>query len=57
MDTPPRLLILQYFFQVVTVKSVAITTNGKVNAAHVSFTPAISTGIATNAFETVITIT
>jgi hypothetical protein len=40
-----------------TVKSVAITTNGKVNAAHVNLTPAISTGIATNAFETVITIT
>jgi hypothetical protein len=40
-----------------TVKSVAITTNGKVNAAHVSLTPIISTGIATNAFETVITIT
>jgi len=40
-----------------TVKSVAITTSGKVNAAHVSLTPNISTGIATNAFETVITTT
>ena len=46
-----------FFPKIRTVKSVANTTNGKVNAAHVNLTPRISTGIPTNAFETVITAT
>ena len=40
-----------------TVKSVAITTKGKVNAAQVSLNQNISTGMFTKPFETVITIT
>src|SRR5210317_2000219 len=40
-----------------TVKSVASTTNGNVNAAQVNLILAISTGMLTKAFEIVITTT
>lgn len=39
-----------------TVKSVATTTNGKLKAAHVSFTPKISIGIDTRKLDIVIII-